>query len=445
MAATRSLLAVLVVVACNDGAPSTVTLSAPVPRKAQPTPEAPAAAPVPRPDDEGVLPVEFRGRWRFELETPGGPLPFFAELDEHGGALVDTHERLPLSSATVVDGELRLSIDHYDSTITARMHAASRLVGTWRHGAPGRDAYTQMNLTATAGDAAPRFDVDPKRLQTLSGRWKLAFSPENRSPWAGLAELRSVPGPAGAPLIEGTILTELGDFRFLEGVMVDDQLRLATFDGAHAFVFHARRDGAKLVDGRFWVRDAYNSSFTGTPAQAGQDTGLTDPLDTIELTTPDGRFHFDFPALGGGTLAQDDPRLAGKPLVVEIFGTWCPNCNDQAPLMHQWYEQYAPRGLEMVGIAFEHSDDRDKSMDILQRYADRYDVQYPLLLGGTSDKARAGQRLPDLSKVVAYPTTLFIARDGTVQSVYSGFSGPATGDAFEALKAEFREQIEALL
>ena len=149
--------------------------------------------------------------------------------------------------------------------------------------------------------------------------------------------------------------------------------------------------------------------------------------------------------LGGGRLNQDDARFAGKVVVAEVFGTWCPNCNDQAPLMSRWYEEYSERGLEMVGIAFEFTGEEDEDLDMLGRYADKYAVDYPLLLGGTSDKTQAGAQLPDLSAVQSFPTTIFIDRHGRVRGVYSGFSGPATGEAYENLQIEFRGQIEKLL
>ena len=72
-------------------------------------------------------------------------------------------------------------------------------------------------------------------------------------------------------------------------------------------------------------------------------------------------------------------------------------------------------------------------------------MEYPLLLGGTQDKKLAGERLPDLSKVASYPTTIFIGRDGKVRRIYSGFSGPATGEDYEALKTTLRAEIEKLL
>lgn len=397
---------------------------------------------------EAVIPARFHGTWRFVLDSPGGRLPFLVEIDAKGGALVDEHERFAFDAVEVRDQQIRLELAHYDSVLEGRWSVDAReeaqIVGTWRRRAPGPGGLTQMSFHAEP-NAHERFVVEHEQLRPLSGRWSLTFSEDDGSTYAGLAELQTRHGPGAEPWVEGTILTDTGDYRYLEGALVEDQLQLAVFDGAHAFSFRAKLDEGELVDGHFWSRDSYHATFAGTPVEAGASTGLADPFEIVELTASDGRFHFDFHQLGGGSLTQDDPRFVGKVVLVELFGTWCPNCNDQAPLMSEWYAEYHGRGLEMVGIAFEFSGDEQSDMDMVQRYARRYDVDYPLLLGGTSDKKSAALRVPDLSEVAAYPTTIFIGRDGKVRRVYSGFSGPATGEAFEVLKTEFREEIEGLL
>jgi thiol-disulfide isomerase/thioredoxin len=401
-------------------------------------------------DFQEGLRTDPSGDWRFVLDSPGGPLPFVVELDgSGGGALVDSHERLPLSAVSFDDGQLRIELEHYDSVLEGKLtvdeHDLRSIAGTWRRRSPGKEAFTQMSFRASELHDGSRFEVDRSTLQPLSGMWQLTFSEKDGSTFAGLAELRTQDRPDGTPWIEGTILTDTGDYRYLEGIVSSGVLKLSVFDGAHAFLFSARLDGEDLVDGHFWSRDAYHATFGGEKTTSEARSGLADPFDIVELTSTDGRFHFDFPRLGGGRFTHDDPTLEGKVVIVEVFGSWCPNCNDQAPLMSQWYREYAPRGLEMVGIAFEFTGEPAKDMDMLGRYATRYAVEYPLLLGGTSDKKEAGKRVPDLSNVASYPTTIFIGRDGKVSKIYSGFSGPATGAAFDELKSAFRAEIEGLL
>jgi thiol-disulfide isomerase/thioredoxin len=132
-------------------------------------------------------------------------------------------------------------------------------------------------------------------------------------------------------------------------------------------------------------------------------------------------------------------------VLVDVFGSWCPNCNDLADLHARWYREYHERGLEIVGLAYEMTGEPERDREYVKKYAKRHGIEYPLLLAGTEDKAQASKTLPDLSEVVAFPTTIFIGRDGKVKKVYSGFAGPATGRHHRRLVRDHEKLIEELL
>ena len=90
-------------------------------------------------------------------------------------------------------------------------------------------------------------------------------------------------------------------------------------------------------------------------------------------------------------------------MLVDIFGTWCPNCNDQAPLLAKWHQTYAEQGLEIVGLAYEMTGDVGRDREYVGKYRDKYGIEYPLLLAGTSDKADASKTVPDISAVKSFP------------------------------------------
>ncbi|MEZ4363190.1 MAG: TlpA disulfide reductase family protein [Kofleriaceae bacterium] len=152
-----------------------------------------------------------------------------------------------------------------------------------------------------------------------------------------------------------------------------------------------------------------------------------------------------FPSLDGGVVTNEDTRFAGKVMIVELFGTWCPNCNDAAPLLAEWHQRYRARGLEIVGLAYEFTGDPARDTEMLRRHRDKYHLQFPLLLAGVSDKAEAGKTLPDLSAVKSYPTTIFLGRDGRVAKIHSGFAGPGTGRYYRDMVAELEGVLEGLL
>ena len=53
--------------------------------------------------------------------------------------------------------------------------------------------------------------------------------------------------------------------------------------------------------------------------------------------------------------------------------------------------------------------------------------------------------LPQLTPIKAFPTTLFIGKDGTIKSIHAGFAGPATGIHFTEFCAAFEKTISDLL
>ena len=367
--------------------------------------------------------------------------------DELRAAILNGEERASTSGVELAGRQVTVRFEWYDSEITADLTEPGRLVGQWRRtSADGEN--TVMDFAAVRHSESPeemprRFGdaAETKGAQGLemAGDWQVTFSDEDgEEPARGEFEQQG-------PLVRGTFLTPTGDYRYLEGRYDDGLLRLSTFDGAHAFLFHARATSEGTLEGDFWSRDVYHATWTATPLAADQEI-LPDPWQEVTLTNDDGLFRFSFADTASGEMvSSDDARFDGKVVLVNIFGTWCPNCNDKAPLLSAWHRRYHEQGLEMVGLAFEFTGDADRDSQQVRRFAQRHNISYPLLLAGTSDKKAAGQTLPDLSAVRSYPTTLFLGRDGKVRAIHSGFAGPGTGEHHSALVAEHEALIQELL
>jgi thiol-disulfide isomerase/thioredoxin len=402
---------------------------------------APACGPeAPPPAAEGGPLV---GTWRAVLLSPGGDLPFGLEITRRGSELeavaVSGSERAPFSTVELDGADVTLAFDHYDSRIEARLED-ERMTGRWWKTVPG--GISSLEFAATRG-AAERFTpVDPPAppapFADLSGAWRVEFVDEDGSEPARGEFYQQ------GKRVTGTFLTPTGDYRFLEGSFEAGLLRLSTFDGGHAFLFHARARADGGLEGDFWSRDTYHARWTAVRAVDGEPI-LPDAWGLAGLTNDDGRFRFAFEDLEGRLLSSDDPRFRKKVVLANIFGSWCPNCNDEAPLLAEWDRRYRDRGLEIVGLAYEYSGHRERDRRYVRKYAERHGIAFPLLLAGISDKAAAAETLPDLSAVIAFPTSVFIGRDGRVRRIHSGFSGPGTGEHYEKLVAELETLIETLL
>jgi thiol-disulfide isomerase/thioredoxin len=276
--------------------------------------------------------------------------------------------------------------------------------------------------------------VEPPR-ETLAGRWDATFNPDER-PSPRVIEIRR--SPRG---LEGTIISNSGDYGLFWGGAAADSFAMSHFDGS--FVYHLT--GALAGD---TLRGIFHAGLrTQTPFVAVRSTGrphLTPPAEVVraDSTAP---FRFAFPSVDGGMVTSDDARFRGKIVIVDIIGTWCPTCHDAAPLMVDLYRRYRDRGLEIVALAYEVTGDTAVDGALVRRYRDKFGIPFPMLLAGVNDSESPAATQPQLTGPIAFPTTIFLDRSGRVRKVHAGFYGPALGPAHEALKREFTRAVEELL
>ncbi len=86
------------------------------------------------------------------------------------------------------------------------------------------------------------------------------------------------------------------------------------------------------------------------PAEA-RAKGLPEPSDPTkhtgvkDATEP---FHFKFPDLNGKLVSDTDDRFKGKVVLVNITGSWCPNCHDEAPFLAEMYKNIERKGWKLL-------------------------------------------------------------------------------------------------
>ncbi|MCB9838859.1 MAG: TlpA family protein disulfide reductase [Phycisphaeraceae bacterium] len=391
----------------------------------------------------------------FHLWTPD-------EKDSRPGYVRNGAEFLPVSMAWDDDG-LVVDFPHFDSRIDAHFSEDGRsLIGEWTKFRPA--GKSTMRFHAQTIDSVDPFyqpgersgEVDSIRFNTWSEpvRWRIEFESSGIAKGffsKGTAKAVKVPGGIWLPVdtsdithpLRGTILTPTGDYRFLCGEAVDyiDIVRwggfLSVFDGAHAFRFDFTGPASHdTISGDFYSGNTWHETFTATRLAPGEDFDLPDPFSEVSLKP--GETRLNLPQL-------DDPKYANKPVIVEVFGTWCPNCHDANRLLVELYNQHHAEGLEILGLAYEHTDDEARSLKQIQRFRDRIGATWDIIPAGVSDKQKTAATLPALTDIKAYPTTIFLNRDHTVEAIHSGFSGPATGADYDRTREEFARHIEKIL
>lgn len=98
----------------------------------------------------------------------------------------------------------------------------------------------------------------------------------------------------------------------------------------------------------------------------GQTVITYDPADRKEIAEISGE-----DLVSGKPLSLNDPRFAGKAVVINVWGSWCGPCRGEASALEQVYEKYRADGAEFLGINLR--DNRQSAQDFV---ADR-NVGYP--------------------------------------------------------------------
>jgi len=221
-----------------------------------------------------------------------------------------------------------------------------------------------------------------------------------------------------------------------------NRLRVSTFNGAFAFLYDAILQPDGSLRGRFYSGHTGYDTWTAYKDSAAE---LPDANSLVFIKPGYGKFDFTFPDINGRRWTMNEPELRNKVRVVQIMGTWCPNCLDESKFLNDYFLKNRHRGVEIIALDFERTNDSTKVWTNIKRVQTRMDIAYPILFGGNSNRDSSGAALPMLSKVFAYPTTIILDKKGEVRKIHTGFSGPATGDEFERYRREFEAFLDELI
>jgi len=129
--------------------------------------------------------------------------------------------------------------------------------------------------------------------------------------------------------------------------------------------------------------------------------------------------------------------------LVQIMGTWCPNCTDESRFVKSMYEKYHVQGLEVVPVSFERGTDKQVAFTRINSQAKQMALPYPVYLGSGADSPQKAAAIvfAQLNHVMSFPTLILIGKDGKVKKVWTGFYGPGTGIHY----TEHTKEIEQAL
>jgi thiol-disulfide isomerase/thioredoxin len=372
------------------------------------------------------------GIWKAVLFTPGGELPFMMEINNNNSlsfTIINGKEHMLLDDVQIKDDSLIVRFPVYESELRLKVIDKKHLEGSFINLTRKTNGSIRMEANA---DGVPRFTIHSnKPPANVAGKWSVVFSSDS-SVAVGVFEQKQ-------NYVEGTFLTTSGDYRYLEGVVDGDSLFLSTFNGVFVYLFKAKITGS-TIEGMYYSGTHFQTSWIG---HKDEKAALPDANSLTTIKDGEKGFNIRFPDVDSNWVSLDDQAYKGKVVVIQILGSWCPNCLDETAYLAPYYDKNKDRGVEFIGLCFEKTSDFRKASENVKRLRRRLNINYSLLIAANRDQVKA--TLPGIQNFMGFPTTIFLDKNHKVRKVHAGFSGAATGIEYEKFKDDFEAFMDKLL
>ncbi|MEY4988249.1 MAG: hypothetical protein RL567_2028 [Bacteroidota bacterium] len=376
------------------------------------------------------------GPWRGEINHIGGKLPFNfivskGKLDirfQNGSEIANLGDAYFRGDSIIIPFEL------YDAELIGSIKNGKSISGFWQKQRNGKTLF-RIPFQAQAGSKARFQQTKPATVQ-VSGKYSADFWSDDSNHSPGVLILNQKGNQ-----VTGTVLKTSGDYRFLQGNISGDSLLLSYFDGSGAMQFRSKVHG-KQIDGQFYSGLAGKRNFIATK----DDKASLPDLKKLTFLKPGfDRLNFSLPTPAGKMISLQDEQYKNKVVIIELMGSWCPNCLDESRFLAPYYKKMKDQGVEVIGLAFEYSPELRISGPKIENFKKRIGVDYEILFAGQPNDETIAQVLPMLHKINGYPTTFILDKSGKVREIHTGFSGPGTGVYYTDWIHEFEQTVQSLL
>jgi thiol-disulfide isomerase/thioredoxin len=372
----------------------------------------------------------LKGQWQGLLNYEETDVPFTFEISYENESpfitLINGEERIELRNVKIEGDSIFIPMNPFDAEIRAQFND-HEMNGVWKKG------YKKSGVPFKANYGVPRYSPSGNSDLKLLKKLSINFNPEDRQsyPAVGLFDQQN-------NKVTGTILTDVGDFRYFEGVIENDSIKMSSFDGAHGFLMVGSYIDGKW-SGDFYFESGYKEAWEGV---YNENAELVNPFQEVESGQ---RPYFDILSAGDPDQHIDLDKYFEKVLIIQLFGTWCPNSFDETRYLVDWYAHHKNEELEILAVSFETNFSIDYGHKRIKAYKNEMQVPYDMVLGGPLNKGQAALAFPFIEKINAFPTLMILDKNGFVRYTHSYFNGPATGEYYSAFDQEFNRIIDALL
>ncbi len=384
-----------------------------------------------------------QGKWRgvllIDKTDSRNELPFVFEFSKTGTGrmemtIYNADEKIKADEISMKGDSVFIKMPVFKDEIHAKIISSDSLAGEYFHFGSKSSYGIPFYATTKQKDRFPETAV--KSLIDVSGRWETTMQPGDSDEYKIVGEFRQ-----SGSRVTGTFLTTSGDYRYLEGIAEGNKFLLSCIDGAHTLLFKAeitpdgKLDNGVLIGGPVWVEK--------WRAVKNENAKLPDPEKQSSIKEGTGVVDFKFKDLNGNDVSLSDKKFAGKNIVLQIMGSWCPNCMDETRLYSELYKTYKDKGFEFIGLCFE-SNNFDESKVRIERFVKQLNAGYTFLYAGEVGNKQVLSALPFMKEFKGYPTTIYLDKNHKPLKVFTGFSGPGTGEHYEKLKTEIINYLNSL-
>ena len=371
----------------------------------------------------------------------------------HGGLKLNDTLELPViftyetNKISIINGEEKISVDEitykadsiffrmpiFDAEFRCRFSGESMTGFFYNHARKNKNL---IPFHAEHFSSIRTTDISKIPSLNISGRYHVVFDGED-------AESKDAVGlfTQNGNKLTGTFLTTTGDYRYLAGEVRGSRIWLSTFDGSHLFLFTALIKNDTLYNGEFFSGQHWHDTWTGWKDEHAKLL----PADSLTFLKPGfDKMDFTFPDENGKNVSLSEDRFKNKAVIIQLMGTWCPNCMDETKFLSGWYNKNRKNNIEIIALDYERFLDTTTVNKNIRRLKKRFDINYPVLFAGSSDKKEAALTLPMLNRVFAFPTSIFLNKEKKVVKIHTGFSGPATGEEYEKFVEWFEKMTEQI-
>lgn len=374
------------------------------------------------------------GIWDGTIDFDQKSIAFPLEITTHGSkatvSFFNGEERVSSTSGSIDGQNLNASFDHYATKLEAKLTAT---------GIEGTYGGSRSRLRHFQAKPHQKHVVSSLNAPDIHGVWELPTdSPKGEKAWRFIVQ-------QSGPQVTAAILRVDGDTGALQGTYDGTRFLLNHFDGARASIVEIVPNNDRTLTVKLEGFHNPAKIFTAVRVDDARAKGLPPPTDASQHTwvkDPNQPLQFSFPDVNGKVVSNADAQFKNKVVIVNITGSWCPNCHDEAPFLADLYRKYHSQGLEIVALDFEEAEQKNDPVR-LQAFIKKYGIKYTYLIAGEPKELQA--KIPQAENLNSWPTTFFLSRDGRVTAVHAGFAAPASGEFNTQLKKEVTNTVEKLL